>query len=179
MSDDITHTWIVCRLAPDDGCDLRYAVLCLTPGFRAELANALKGWAAAETAMSTEGFEISLYDNAIVWLDRDPSDWDESQSWDSYEWVSPPRDLLEELACTPEELVSSKEQVFQEAAARTDSERMTVRGGVRNRVYFTAYEKHGSQETSTGSLPDWVLSWATSDNADNNADNNTEVQDEE
>ena len=61
MTDDITYTWIVCRLAPDDSCDLRYAVLCLTPGFRAELANALKGWAAAETAMSTEGFEISLY----------------------------------------------------------------------------------------------------------------------
>ena len=178
MTDDITHTWIVCRLAPDDGCDLRYAVLCLTPRFRAELANALKGWAAAATAMSTEGFGISLYDNAVLWLDRDPSDWDETQSWDSYEWVSPPRNLLEELACTPEELVSSKEQVFLDAAARTNCERMLVRAGARTNVYFTAFEKHGSQETSTGSLPEGVLSWATSDNADNNADNN-EVQDEE
>lgn len=178
MTDDITHRWIVCRLAPPDGCDLRYAVLCLSPGFRAVLANALKAWAAGEAAMFTAGFEISLYDDAVLWLGEDPSDWDETQTWDSFEWVCPPRNLLEELACTPEELVRSKEQLFNEVSARTDSERMLVRGGNRANVYFTAYEKHGSQEASTGSLPDWVMNWATSDNADNNADNN-EVQDEE
>jgi len=179
VAHELDWAWIVIRVAGIEGNELSYAALCLSPAFKQSVRTALAGWDAAAELMENKGFSLVLHDNEVMWLSGDPDNWENWLAGDAYDWVRvASSNLLEELTCTPEEVAESKLHLLESTCERTEYEKMHITGGANPYVHFSCYEKHGCDETTSGCLPPWVISWVfDEDESDNN--NNTEVHDGE
>jgi hypothetical protein len=180
MAHELDWAWIVVRVAGHDGCDLCYAALCLTPQFKKSFRKALQAWGAAAEWLGNEAFSLDMWNYEVMWLEGDPGGWNDALPGDAYDWVlAPGEDKIAELVCTPEEIAQNRQLAMDNVLARTTTEKMHLKGGAAPWVFFTCYEKHGSEEISTDSLPSWVISWAMEEDDSDSSNNNTEVQDGE